>query len=78
MIIDSILKFIGYGLQGSNEIVEGIGGKRTLYCNGFFFCSIPLFQDLVKKGICATSTIRCNCIGLPSHLKNTKAWKNCE
>jgi hypothetical protein len=42
-----------------------------------FFCSIPLFRDLEAKGIYATGTVRSNRIGLPSHLKNTRAWKRC-
>ena len=42
------------------------------------FRSIPLFEDLVKKGIYATDMVRSNCIGLPSHLKNAKAWKRCD
>jgi hypothetical protein len=43
-----------------------------------YFCSIPLFQDLVQKEIYATGTVRSNHIGLPSHLKNTRAWRRCK
>jgi hypothetical protein len=32
----------------------------------------------MKKGIYATGTVRSNRIGLPSHLKNTKAWRKCD
>jgi hypothetical protein len=41
-------------------------------------CSIPFYEDLVKKGIYAIGTVWSNCIGLPSHLKNMKAWKRCD
>ena len=43
-----------------------------------YFCSIPLFEELVKQDIYATGSVRSNCIGLPQHLKNTKSWKQCE
>jgi hypothetical protein len=43
-----------------------------------YFCSIPPFEDLAKKRIYATGIVRSNRIGLPSHLRNTKAWKRCE
>jgi len=39
-----------------------------------FFSSIPLFKDLLEKGIYATGTVRANRIGLPSVLKNTKEF----
>jgi hypothetical protein len=42
-----------------------------------FICSIPLFRDLKAKAIYATGTMRSNQIELPSHLKNTRAYKRC-
>jgi hypothetical protein len=60
------------------EIVDEIGRKRALRGYGQLFCSIPLFEDLAKKGIYATGSVRSNCIRLPSHLRNTRAWKRCE
>jgi hypothetical protein len=56
------------------------GLKEKGHCNVMdnYLCSIPLFEDLAKKGLYATGTVRSNRIGLPSHLKNTKAWKKCE
>jgi hypothetical protein len=60
------------------KLLRGLEGKGHCVVMDNFFCSIPLFQDLVKKGIYATSTVRSNRIGLPSHLRNTKAWRRCE
>jgi hypothetical protein len=59
------------------KLLHGLEGKMALHCNGQLFCSIPLFKDLVSKGIYATNTVRSNHIGLPTHLKNTKVWKKC-
>jgi hypothetical protein len=53
-------------------------GKRHCVVMDNYFSSISLFKDLVSKGIYATGTVRSNRIGLPSHLKSTKAWKRCE
>jgi hypothetical protein len=55
------------------KLLRGLEGKRHCVVMDNFFCSIPLSEDLVKKGIYATGTVKCNYIGLPSHLKNTKA-----
>ena len=40
-----------------------------------YFTSIRLLIDLASRGIYGTGTIRINCIGIPSHLKNTKAFR---
>jgi hypothetical protein len=60
------------------KLLKGLEGKGHCIVMDNFFCSIPLFEDLIKKGIYATGTVRSNCIGLPSHLKNTKAWRKCD
>jgi hypothetical protein len=60
------------------KLLKGLEGKGHCIVMDNFFCSIPLFEDLIKKGIYATGTVRSNHIGLPSHLKNTKAWKKCD
>ena len=41
-----------------------------------FFSSVALFKDLLGCGVYACSTIRTNCIGIPSILRNTRAFKN--
>jgi hypothetical protein len=40
-----------------------------------YFSSIGHFEDLLSRGIYATDTMRTNRIGLPTNLKNTKAFK---
>ena len=40
-----------------------------------FFFSISLFKELLEKGAYATSTIRCNQVGLSDVLKNIKVFK---
>jgi hypothetical protein len=39
-----------------------------------FFTSVGLFKELAEKAIYATRTLRSNRIGIPSALKNTKAF----
>jgi hypothetical protein len=60
------------------NLLLGLEGKGHCVVMDNFFCSIPLFRDLAAKEIYAIGTVRSNCIGLPSHLKNTRAWKRCE
>jgi hypothetical protein len=60
------------------KLLQGLEGKGHCVVMDNYFCSIPLFKDLVAKGIYATGTVRSNRIGLPTHLKNTKTWKKCE
>ena len=43
-----------------------------------YFTSIPLFVELASMGIYATGSVRANCIGIPSHLKNTRIFKRVE
>ena len=40
-----------------------------------YFTSILLLVEFASKGIYGTVIVRINCIGLPSHLKNAKAFK---
>jgi hypothetical protein len=60
------------------NLLHGLEDKGHCIVMDNYFCSIPLFEDLVRKGIYATGTVRSNCIGLPQNLKNTKSWKRCE
>jgi hypothetical protein len=60
------------------KLLKGMEGEGHCVVMDNFCCSIPLFEDLVKMGIYAIGTVRSNRIGLPSHLKNTKAWKKYE
>jgi hypothetical protein len=58
-------------------LLAGLEKKGHCVVIDNYFCSIPLFEDLAKKGIYAMGTVRSNRIGLPLHLKNTRAWKRC-
>lgn len=49
-------------------------GRGHVIAMDNFFTSIPLFKDLLDKGIYATRTVRANRVGLPLVLKNTKAF----
>jgi hypothetical protein len=60
------------------NLLHGLENKGHCVIMDNFFCSIPLFKDLEAKGIYATGTVRSNRIGLPLHLKNTRAWRRCE
>jgi hypothetical protein len=60
------------------KLLQDLEGKGHCVVMDNYFCSIPLFKDLVAKEIYETGTVRSNRIRLPSHLKNTKAWKRCE
>jgi hypothetical protein len=59
-------------IWNGNELLYGL--KEEGYCiiMDNYFCSIPLFKDLISKGIYTTGIIRSNCIELLSYLKNTK------
>ena len=63
----------------AHEVVTklAIGLKYLGHCITMdnYFISIPLFIELVLKGIYATEIVRTNCISLPSSLKNTRAFK---
>jgi hypothetical protein len=60
------------------KLLQGLEGRGHCVVMDSYFCSIPLFKDLVSKGIYTTSNVCSNRIGLPSHLKNSKVWKRCE
>jgi hypothetical protein len=60
------------------KLLRGLEDKGHCVVMDNYFCSIPLFEELVRKGIYATGTVRTNRIRLPQHLKNTKSWKRCE
>jgi hypothetical protein len=55
------------------KLLEGLEEKEHCVVMDNYFCSIPLFKDLLAKGIHATGTVRCNRVGLPSHLKNIRS-----
>ena len=57
------------------QLVSPYEGKRHVITMDKFFSSIPLFKELLERGTYATSTIRCNCVGLPDVLKNAKVFK---
>jgi hypothetical protein len=59
------------------KLLEGLEEKGHCVVMDNYFCSIPLFKDLSAKGIYGIGTVRCNRVGLPSHLKNIKSWKKC-
>jgi hypothetical protein len=59
------------------KLLSGLEDKRHCVVMDNLFCSIPLFKDLEAKGIYAIGIVRSNRIGLPLHLKNTRAWKRC-
>jgi hypothetical protein len=67
---------VAYGVV--MNLLHGLEEKGHCVVMDNFFSSIPLFRDLASKGIYATSTIRSNRIGIPSHLKNTRTWKRYE
>jgi hypothetical protein len=51
------------------EMLHGIEEKgHCIVINNHFF-SIPLFQDLVQKGIYSTKMVRSHHIGFPSHFE---------
>jgi hypothetical protein len=60
------------------NLLHRLEDKRHYVVMDNYFCSIPLFQELVKKDIYAIGIVFSNRIGLPHHLKNTKSWKRCE
>jgi hypothetical protein len=60
------------------NLLHRLEDKRHCVVMDNYFCSIPLFQELVKKDIYAIGIVFSNRIGLPHHLKNTKSWKRCE
>ena len=60
------------------NLLQGLEDKGHCVIMDNFFTSIPLFMELASKGIYAIGTIRGNRIGIPSHLKDKRAWRRCE
>jgi hypothetical protein len=56
------------------ELSRDIKEKGHVIAMDNFFTSVGLFKELVEKAIYTTGTLRSNCIGIPSALKNTKAF----
>ena len=57
------------------KLANGLENKGHCIAMDNYFTSIPLFKELLLKGIYATGTCRSNRIGLLSFLKNTKIFK---
>ena len=57
------------------KLLMGLEEKGHCVVMDNYFCSIPLFEDLAKKGIYAMGTVRSNHIGLPSHFEEHKGFK---
>jgi hypothetical protein len=60
------------------KLLASLEGRAHCMVMDNYFCSVPLFRDLAAKDIYATSTIRSNRVGIPSYLKNAKAWRKCQ
>jgi hypothetical protein len=58
------------------KLLHGFEEKRHSVVVDNYFCSIPLFEELVKKDIYATRMVSSNCIGLPLHLKKSSHGNN--
>jgi hypothetical protein len=50
------------------NLLRGLEDKGHCVVMDNYFCSIPSFEDLVRKGIYATGTVCSNRIGFPQHL----------
>jgi hypothetical protein len=60
---DNVRAGKGEGLQGRNVIMsllEDLHGRGHILTTDNFFTSVPLFLDLLEKGIMATGTLRWN------------------
>lgn len=56
------------------KLVEGLENKGHVVVTNNYFSSVGLFVDLLKLGIYATGTMRCNRVGLPLEFKNLKPF----
>jgi hypothetical protein len=56
------------------ELSRDIEGKWHVIAMDNFFISVGLFKELVENAIYTTGTLRSNRIGIPSALKDTKAF----
>ena len=79
--LDNPLK--GRGHQRKSIVAQSVVMKLSIglehlgHCitTDNYFTSIPLLMELASKGIYGTGMVRTNCIGLPTHLKNLRAFK---
>ena len=60
------------------NLVEDLYGKGHAITMDNYFTSIPLFKELLFRGIYAIWTIKLNRIGLPTTLINTKRFRRCQ
>ena len=60
------------------RLLEGLWDCGHFITMDNFFTNIGLFKDLLSCGVYACGTVRANWDGLPSALKNTRAFKNME
>ena len=58
------------------RLVEGLSDLGYCITMDNFFTSIGLFKALLARGIYATGIVCTNRVGLPSDLKNTRAFTN--
>jgi hypothetical protein len=58
------------------NLLHGLHDKGPCVVMDNFFSFVRFFRDLASKGIYATCIIRSNCIGIFSHLKNTRTWND--
>jgi hypothetical protein len=68
----------GEGLQGRNVVktlLEELGGRGHIVTTDNFFTSVPLFLDLLEKGIMATGTLRGNRKYVPQAMFAKKVTK---
>jgi hypothetical protein len=57
------------------DLLDGHKNKGHVVTMDNYFTSVGLFKDLLSKGIYATGTVRSNRVGIPSVLKNKKAYR---
>jgi hypothetical protein len=60
------------------KLLQDLENKGHCIVMDNYFSSIGLFKDLGLKRMYATGTIRSNCVGHPTTLKNLKSWKRNE
>ena len=81
-----MLPLLSWALHGEAHLAHNVMMKLFdgalecwTFCNhGQFFHKHRLFKDLLFQGIYAYGTICSNCVGLPSILKNMRAFKSIE
>ena len=58
------------------RLVDGLWDRGHLVTMDNFFSNIGFFKELLARGIFAFGIFRSNRVGIPSLLKNTRAFKN--